>query len=107
VLTKEPARAVNINWTREDVMTVDCANTPARPMIGSPLGGEIISYTVIARRDKPDIGIVLAETAAGERFLASSTEPAITGSMQDNSPVGRGIDVWSRDDRQVFSFQAK
>jgi acetyl-CoA C-acetyltransferase len=104
ILTSESARAATIDWGSDGEFTVDCANIPVRPMIANPQRGDIISYTVIARRDKAELGIVLAETRAGERFLASSTEPAVTGSMQDNSPVGRGIDVALQDDRQVFRY---
>jgi acetyl-CoA C-acetyltransferase len=105
VLTSQPERAANIDLSKDDGLTVDCTNIPLRPMIDIPQRGDIISYTVIPRRDKADIGMVLAETPAGERFLASSTESAVTGWMQDNSPIGRSIDVQSQDDRQVFSFR--
>ena len=57
-----------------------------------------------ARRDKADIALVLGETAAGERFLASSTEPEITASMQQASPIGREIRVHDEDARQIFRF---
>lgn len=105
VLTSEPARAATVDWASDGGLIVDCADIPVRPYVEKPQRGDIISYTVISRRDKADIGIVLAETSAGERFLASSTEAAVTGSMQDNSPVGREIDVQEKDERKVFSFQ--
>ncbi len=104
VLTTEPARAAAINWVDDGDLTVDCADIPVQPYTDTPQQGEIISYTVIARRDKADIAVVLARTGTGERFLASSTEPAVTASIHDNSPIGRAIDVHSREGRQVFSF---
>jgi acetyl-CoA C-acetyltransferase len=105
VLTSEPARAAAVEWRNDGALTVDCADIPVRLHADKPQSGEVISYTAIARRDKPDIGIVLAETHAGERFLASSTEPAVTASMHTSSPIGRGIDVQSLAELQVFSFR--
>ncbi len=105
VLTSEPARAAAVEWHNDGALTVDCADIPVRLHADKPQSGEVISYTAIARRDKPDIGIVLAETHAGERFLASSTEPAVTASMHTSSPIGRGIDVQSLAELQVFSFR--
>jgi len=107
VLTTEPARAANIDWRESEALTVDCADLPVRSIIEDPEGGDIISYTLVSRRGKPDIGIVLAGTPAGERFLASSTQPAVTAAMQDNSPIGRGIDVRQEEGRQVFSFRVE
>jgi acetyl-CoA C-acetyltransferase len=105
VLTSEAAGAAGMEWNNNDVWTVDCSNIAARPLIAQPIGGKIISYTVITRRDRPDIGIVLGETTSGERFLASSTEAADTGAMCDHSPIGRPIGVHAGEGRQLFSFR--
>ena len=105
VLTTAPARAAAVDWDNTQDLTVDCTDIPARAYADTPRQGEIISYTVIARRDKADIGIVLAETHTGQRFLASSTELAATRSMQDSSPIGRAVDVQEKDERKVFSFR--
>jgi acetyl-CoA C-acetyltransferase len=105
VLSTTPDRAAAIDWHKTQDLTVDCTDIPVRAYADTPRQGKIISYTVIARRDKPDIGIVLAETHSGQRFLASSTEPAVTSSMQDSSPIARGIDVQEQDQRNVFSFR--
>jgi acetyl-CoA C-acetyltransferase len=107
ILTRDPAGAATIDWKNTDQLTVDCTDIPVQPMIDDPQSGKILSYTVIAQRDNADIGIVLAATDAGQRFLASSTEPAVTGSMQDSSPIGRAIDVQEADHRKVFSFHPK
>lgn len=104
ILTSESARAAAVDWGSDNDFTVACADIPVRQIIEQPQRGDIISYTAISRRDKADIGIVLAETHTGERFLASSTEPVVTDSMQANNPIGRRIDVQSKDARQVFSF---
>jgi len=105
VLTSDPTRTGALDWDDDHVVTVDSADIPARPMIADPQQGHVISYTVISRRDKAAIGIILAETPAGERFLASSTEPAVTGSMQEISPIGRRIKVREEDDRKIFTFR--
>ncbi len=106
VLSSEPARAAFLDWGNDSDFSLDCADIPVRPFIDTPQQGDIISYTVISRKDKADIGIVLAETRFGERFLASSTKPDITGSMQKISPIGRGIVVALQDDRNVFRFHS-
>ena len=105
VLTNEPSRASHLDWSDSNHLTVDCVDIPARSIIDAPHQGHIISYTVISRRQKSDIGIVLAETVVGKRFLASTTDLAITESMWDCSPIGRKISVSHRDDRQIFFFQ--
>jgi acetyl-CoA C-acetyltransferase len=104
VLTTDAARATNTDWTRSDKLTLDCSDIPVRPIAKNAQRGTVISFTVVARRDKDDIAVVLAETAGGERFLASNTELAVTGPMQANSPIGRDIDVHVDQDRQLFSF---
>lgn len=105
VLTTEPASATKIDWRDSESLTVDCTHIPLRPMATSAQCGTVTSYTVVSRREKADIAMVLAETAAGERVLASSTEPAITNSMHSSSPIGREIDVHEEEDRQVFSYR--
>jgi len=104
VFTTDPARAAGIDWRHGEELTVDCADIPARPVIGNAQRGTIVSWTVVSRRDKADIALVLGQTAAGERFLASSTEPAITGAMQHASPIGRDIRLHEEDARQIFRF---
>jgi acetyl-CoA C-acetyltransferase len=105
ILTTEPARAACIDWNRDECFAVDCVDIPLRPYDAKPQQGDIISYTVVSRRDKADIGMVLAENWTGERFLASSTETGITDWMQRNNPIGRAIKVRSNNERLVFSFQ--
>lgn len=105
VLTTDPASAAGIDWRRSEELTVDCADIPARPVIRNAQRGTVVSWTVVSRRDKPDIAVVLGETAAGERFLASSTAPETTGPMQQASPIGRDIRVHDEDARQIFRFE--
>jgi acetyl-CoA C-acetyltransferase len=104
ILSSQPARAASIDWRDAGDLTVDCANIPVRPPSDTPQRGRTVSYTVVPRRNKVDLGIVLAETAAGARFLASSTEQAVTAELHATSAIGRYIDVQSKDERLVFSF---
>ena len=104
VLTTAAERATIIDWGNIENLTVDCTDIPVRPYAEAPQEGEIISYTVIAGRDKPDIAVVLAETPAGERFLAASTAPAVAESMQAKSPIGRSVTVQLQDERRIFSL---
>ena len=73
-------------------------------MAVNPQRGTVVSYTLVSRRDKEDIAIVLAETENGERFLASTTEKAITAPMQKDSPIGRAIDILEHEERQMFRY---
>ena len=93
-------------WRDAEALVVDCANIPTRPLIQVAPRGRVVTYTVISRPKQGDVAVVLAETPAGERFLASSTEPAITAWMQDASPIGREIDARLQDERPVFNFRA-
>jgi acetyl-CoA C-acetyltransferase len=106
VLTSSSERAARIDWSDIAPLNFDLANSPARTMAGHPAEGRVISYTVIPRPDKETLGIVLAETPGGERFLAASTEPQVTGGMQDTSPIGRLITAHREEERQLFQFRA-
>tara|TARA_R110002049_G_scaffold134756_4_gene294289 strand:- start:260 stop:1786 length:1527 start_codon:yes stop_codon:yes gene_type:complete len=104
VLTTEPARAASLDWHSSGERTLDCSNIGTRQMAVNPQRGTVVSYTLVSRRDKEDIAIVLAETENGERFLASSTEKAITAPMQKDSPIGRVIDILEHEERQMFRY---
>ena len=105
VLTSDPACASAIDWHDSDGLVVDCSDIPTRAIAANPASGKVLSYTLVTRRDKADIAIVLAETDTGERFVASSTEPAITGAVASSSPIGRGISVAKQEQRLLFHFQ--
>jgi acetyl-CoA C-acetyltransferase len=104
LLTPDPARAGNIDWQRVDGFALDCTDIARKSYATSPEGGDIVTYTVVTRRDKPDLGLVMAETPAGERFLTSSTEPAVTDAMRAQNPIGRSVDVRLQGERRVFSL---
>lgn len=105
VLTSDPKRAGSIDWRDAGALALDCTDIRTRPLVAHATEGRVNTFTVVARKDKGDIAVVLAESPAGERFLASSTDPSVTRWMQDNSPIGRDIDVQMLDERQVFSFR--
>lgn len=106
LLTSESAHAVNIDWHSSDGFALDCSDIPCKPYATNPDNGEVVTFTVVTRRDKPDLGLVMAETPAGERFLTSSTETAVTEAMRARNPIGRRVDVRLQEERQVFSFSA-
>ena len=62
------------------------------------------SNKVRVRKGKGDRGIVLAETANGERFMASTEEPAIVSDMKAACPIERRIDVQPLEKGLAFSF---
>jgi acetyl-CoA C-acetyltransferase len=104
VLSAEPALAGRIDWQHTNNFTLDGSSIAARPLAADPADGAVLSYTVIARKNAPDSGIVLAETNVGERFVAASDDAAITASMQHQSPIGRRIAVTTTASRHEFYF---
>ncbi len=102
LLTSDPSRAGNIDWQGDADFALDCSDIPRKTYASAPETGTIVTYTVVTRRGKPDLGVVIAETAAGERFLASSVEPTVTDAMRESPPIGRAIAVHLQDERQVF-----
>jgi acetyl-CoA C-acetyltransferase len=69
-----------------------------------PEAGTIISYTVIFEREKNDLAVVMAQTAEGERFLAHNTQPEILEQIKQASPIGRLVNITSKENRHRFSF---
>lgn len=107
VLTSDAGRANGFDWMNVDALVLDCADIPAVPLIAQAEHGRVLTHTVISRPKKDDIAVVLAETLAGERFLAYSSEPAVTGWMQANDAIGRKIDMQICDERLEFGFRAE
>lgn len=93
-----------VDWAGADIVALEQEAIPTVAYAQDPRGGTVTSYTVIAKRGKPDIGIVLAETASGERFLASSVDTGITGNMKAASPVGRQVSVIAGGERRLLEF---
>jgi acetyl-CoA C-acetyltransferase len=106
VLSDLPERTDDslLEWPTEHRLEVQPQDNAIRPICGAPSTGTVISYTVIYRRGEPDLGVVMAETADRERFLADSSDPGTTQTMIANSPIGRPIIITSCDQRHQFSF---
>ena len=51
-------------------------------------------------------GVAPAQADGGERFLASSTDPATTDAMKQAGAVGRRVDVAADGERRLFAFAA-
>ena len=86
---------------------MDTESITALPLLELAERGHIVSYTVVSRRDKADIGIILGATHSGERFLASTIEPATTLAMQNSNPIGKSVTVQMTNERPVFSFRSE
>lgn len=107
VLRAANASQRTVNWRDAEVVALETDGIPTVNYAQAPEAGEVISYTVIARRGKDDIGIVLAQANGGERFLASSTDLATTAAMKQASAVGRRVTVSSDGERRLFAFAAQ
>lgn len=107
VLRAAGASESPVKWADADIVAIRQESIPTVDYAQSPSSGEVISYTVIARRGKPDIGIVLSQTGNGERFLASSVDTTVTGDMKTTSPVGRRVNVVEGGKRRLFEFAAQ
>lgn len=106
VLGKQPSTEASepINWENGIPFKVATERIPSLACCEGSTTGRIITYTVIAQRQKPDIGIVLAETPSGQRLLAHSLEPALTESMWKESPIGREIQTTWEENRHRFTM---
>ena len=106
VLGNDPERATRIDWGADSALTVDCSDIPIRPVCAVPQEGRIVSYTLIARRNAADLGVVLAETPAGERFVAVSAATDVAAELSLGSPIGRQIRMHAAAGQVEFSFAA-
>ncbi|NQX87499.1 MAG: hypothetical protein HRT77_02435, partial [Halioglobus sp.] len=104
LLTSEADCASKVDWQSADSFSVDCSDIPFKPYAKNPQTGHIVTYTVVTRQGKPDLGLVIADSSSGERFLSSSTEHATTAAMRAQNPIGKSIKVHLQENRQVFSF---
>ncbi|MFK7977457.1 MAG: hypothetical protein AB8C02_15075 [Halioglobus sp.] len=106
LLTNNPQTTQHIDWLGDAPKALDATARSAVPYADNPTRGEVISYTVIVGRNAPDTSVVLAKTAAGERFLATSKDEAVASSLRLHSPVGRQIGVTTEDEAHTFSLAA-
>jgi hypothetical protein len=48
--------------------------------------------------------MIIADSATGERFLAASTEPAVTRELAARNSIGRQVEVDAAEERRGFHF---
>jgi len=104
VFSHRPAANEMIDWGRATLFTVQPDELPAVPMVDAADSGTVLTWTVIEKRDKPSLGVVLAVTANGERFFASSSEPETTATMLATSPIGQRIATFQDDQYLRFKL---
>jgi hypothetical protein len=60
----------------------------------------------MARRGKPDRGVIVAEDETGARFVASSEDPETTAALRSRDPINRRALTTMREDRLTFTLDA-
>lgn len=105
LLTNATELAAHMNW-REPDPSLDASVADAVSYARQPARGEVLSYTVIVGRNAPDVSVVLARTAEGERFLASSQDEATAAALRLHNPIGRHINVTTENDAHSFTLAA-
>ncbi|MDC0361426.1 hypothetical protein OAN12_00095 [Halioglobus sp.] len=104
LLTSVCTQAQKIDWSDNSHFEVDCSDIAIRQYADNPQAGRIVTYTVATRKEKPDLGMIIADTATGERFLATSTDPAVTKELTASNSIGRKIEVHTLEKRRGFHF---
>lgn len=74
-----------------DAATAATATTAVDPDHVGP--ATVLTYTVAVDRDVPTMGVVLADTASGQRVLATTTDPAVMADMLTTDWCHRHVDV--------------
>jgi len=105
ILSNRPAAPGGevVNWANPPAVTGG-ATTSALPVSEVPTAGVVISYTVIETRGEADRGVVLGQTANGERFVAQCTDQVSCKALRDADSIGRAILVTTEDQRHTFTF---
>lgn len=95
--------------------TAPDAFTPVEPMAkrddsilveieAAPESGTLETYTVTHGKSGPELGIILARTSDGKRFIAHAKPDAMPRLMEEDSPVGLAVQAETIDGRNLFSF---
>ena len=95
-----------VDWGATELVDITLEAIATVPYAQNPEAGTVLTYTVIARRDKPDIGVVVAQDDKGGRFIASTTNEELTKNMSSQSPVGKTVRVIDSGECHVFEFAA-
>lgn len=106
LLSSQPNQAQTIDWNNNPQFGVDCIDIPIRAYTDNPKTGQIVTYSVATRKEKPDLGIVIADAPGDERFLASSTDPKVTKTLTGSDCIGRRIAVTGGEEQRGFDFSA-
>ncbi len=70
----------------------------------APDAGTLETFTVIHGRSGPELGIILARTESGSRFIAHATPGALPRLLEEDSPVGLKVRAKSADGHNTFEF---
>jgi hypothetical protein len=91
-----------VDWAAVDTRV---SNTllPALPIIEAPTAGRIVSYLVEYGAGEPVRALVLAQTGAGERFVATSArhDTVTLTVMLGTDPAGRDVQVTRQDSGEL------
>jgi len=93
-----------LGWPVKNYLVVEPEDLKLHPICSNPASGQVITYTVTYTRGRKNVGVVLAQTDKGERFLASTIEPEDISAMEAANPIGRKILVSTEDERHSFTF---
>lgn len=70
----------------------------------TPHAGTLETFTVIHGRSGPDLGIILARTDAGTRFIAHATPEALPRLLEEESPIGLSVTATTKNGVNFFAF---
>ena len=70
----------------------------------TPDTGTVETFTVIHGRDGPELGIILARTETGKRFIAHAEPSAMARLLDETSPVGLAVKATRKDRINTFAF---
>lgn len=70
----------------------------------APDTGKVETFTVVHNRNAPDLGIILARTIEGKRFVAHAAPEALDRLREEESPVGLTVKATTKDGLNTFVF---
>lgn len=102
VLSGDASRSAAIDWSAAP-HCIDRESIPALALSENATAGTIVTYTVVAGRNAPDVGVVMADTPQG-RCLASSHDATVTAQLAEDGIIGRAIEFFLQDEQRQFRF---
>lgn len=102
ILTADSAGAAALDWTQGPHVVLP-ESIRALPLCAAPASGAIVTSTVVARRGKADVGVVLADTPGG-RCLASTRDADTTRQLAQADACGRHIEFFECENKRAFRF---